>query len=174
MICLKTPLKEENLKNLQAGDEVLINGIIYTARDEAHRRFVETLKRKEKLPVDLEGCILFYAGPAPARPGRAIGSIGPTTSGRLDIHTPLLLAQGLKGMIGKGKRSNEVKEAIKKHKAVYFIAIGGAAALLSQFIKKAKVVAYEDLGPEAVYELEVENFPVIVGIDLQGNDVYER
>lgn len=174
MISVVTPLKEKDLKNLRAGDEVLISGLIYTARDEAHQRFVEALKRKEKLPVELEGNIIFYAGPTPAKAGKVVGSIGPTTSGRLDVYTPLLLELGLKGMIGKGKRSLKVKEAIEKYGAVYFIAIGGAAAFLSQFVKKAEVVAYEDLGPEAVYKLEVENFPVIVGIDLQGNDVYER
>ncbi|MDP3013463.1 MAG: Fe-S-containing hydro-lyase [Candidatus Subteraquimicrobiales bacterium] len=174
MISVVTPLKEKDLKNLSAGDEVLISGLIYTARDEAHQRFVEALKRKEKLPLKLEGQILFYASPTPAKTGKVVGSIGPTTSGRLDVYTPLLLELGLKGMIGKGKRSLKVKEAIKKYRAVYFIAIGGAAAFLSQFVKKAEVVAYEDLGPEAVYKLEVKDFPVIVGIDTLGNDIYER
>ena len=166
------PLNYEIIDQLRIGDEVLLNGKIYTARDEAHNRFIKLLNKNKKLPIDLRWQVIYYAGPTPAIPGRIIGSCGPTTSSRMDPFTPKILSCGLKGMIGKGKRSEEVKEAIKKYRAVYFVAIGGAGAYLSERIKKAKVVLYEDLGPEAVFELEVEDFPVIVGIDSSGNDIY--
>ncbi|MDO8886424.1 Fe-S-containing hydro-lyase [Candidatus Oleimmundimicrobium sp.] len=172
MIKINTPLNNETICSLSAGDKVLISGVVYTARDKAHERFIEVLKKRDKLPVNLEGQVLFYAGPAPAKPGKVIGSIGPTTSGRMDLFTPYLLSCGLKGMIGKGSRSESVKKAIRENKAVYFVATGGIAALLSKHIKRAKIIAYEDLGPEAVYELELENFPVVVGVDCRGKDFY--
>jgi fumarate hydratase subunit beta len=170
---VKTPLTEETVKGLKAGDRVLLNGIIYTGRDAAHKRLMEMLERGEKLPLELEGQVIYYVGPCPAKPGRVIGSAGPTTSGRMDPYTPRLLEKGLKGMIGKGLRSKEVVEAIKKHRAVYFAAIGGAGALLAESIKGAEVLAFEDLGPEAIYRLRVENFPVTVVIDCEGNDLYK-
>lgn len=170
---VKTPLTEETVKGLKAGDRVLLNGIIYTGRDAAHKRLIEMLEKGEKLPLELEGQIIYYVGPCPAKPGRVIGSAGPTTSGRMDAYTPQLLERGLKGMIGKGIRNNEVVDAIKKNKAVYFAAIGGAGALLAESIKEAKVLAFEDLGPEAIYQLKVENFPVTVIIDSEGNDLYK-
>lgn len=169
-----SPLDDKTIENLHSGDQVLISGIIYVARDAAHKRMVEVLERGEKLPFDLQGQTLYYMGPSPAPQGRVIGSAGPTTSGRMDIYTPRLLAAGVKGMIGKGSRSFEVKEAIKKHRAVYFAATGGAGALLSRCIKKAEVVAYEDLGPEAVRRLEVEEFPATVINDIWGGDLYEE
>ncbi len=170
---LTTPLTEEDIRNLRAGESVLITGKIYTARDAAHKRFVETISRGEELPIKLEGAIIYYAGPCPAKPGQIIGSIGPTTSGRMDPYAPKLIQKGLKGMIGKGLRSDEVIEAIKKFNAIYFAAIGGAGALLSNRVKDSKVVAYEDLGTEAVRELVVEDFPAIVVIDSEGNDLYK-
>ena len=170
---VNTPLTEETVKGLKAGDRVLLNGIIYTGRDAAHKRLMEMLERGEKLPLELEGQVIYYVGPCPAKPGRVIGSAGPTTSGRMDPYTPRLLEKGLKGMIGKGLRSKEVVEAIKKHRAVYFAAIGGAGALLAESIKGAEVLAFEDLGPEAIYRLRVENFPVTVVIDCEGNDLYK-
>jgi len=170
---VNTPLTEETVKGLKAGDRVLLNGVIYTGRDAAHKRLIEMLEKGEKLPLELEGQIIYYVGPCPAKPGRVIGSAGPTTSGRMDAYTPQLLERGLKGMIGKGIRNNEVVDAIKKNKAVYFAAIGGAGALLAESIKEAKVLAFEDLGPEAIYQLKVENFPVTVIIDSEGNDLYK-
>ncbi len=172
MIKVNTPLDDRAILGLQAGDEVLISGVVYTARDKAHERFIETLEKGDILPFNLEGQVLFYAGPAPAKSGAIIGSIGPTTSYRMDSFTPTLLACGVKGMIGKGSRSEEVRKAIRKNKSVYFVATGGTAALLSQHVVKAKVIAYEDLGPEAVYELELKDFPVIVAIDYRGKDFY--
>ncbi len=169
---IRTPLTEEVVRSLKAGDNVLIDGVIYTGRDAAHKRLVDTMNRGEELPVDFDGQIIYYVGPCPAKPGKAIGSAGPTTSGRMDAYTPAMLDVGLKGMIGKGNRSKEVVEAMKAHGAVYLLAIGGAGALLAKRIKKADVVAYGDLGPEAIYRLEVEGFPVVVGIDAQGNDIY--
>jgi fumarate hydratase subunit beta len=163
---IKAPLTNKDVEALKAGDEVFIFGKIYTARDAAHKKF------KDKPPFDLQGQILFYASPTPAKPGTIIGSIGPTTSSRMDAFTPALLAKGLKAMIGKGERSKEVVEAMKKHKAVYLMVPGGVAALLSKYIKKAAVVAYPELGPEAVLELEVVDFPAIVAIDCQGNDLF--
>jgi len=168
------PLDRKTIKELTTGTPVLISGIIYTARDAAHKRFVEALKRKEELPFVLKGQTIYYTGPSPARPGRIIGSAGPTTSGRMDIYAPRLMSAGVKAMIGKGNRSSEVREAMQKHKAVYFIATGGAGALLAQSIKKATVIAYEDLGPEAVRMLTVDNLPAIVANDIYGNDLFEQ
>ncbi len=170
---ITTPLTTDVIESLSCGDKVLLNGIIYTGRDAAHKRLYEIIKKGEKLPFDLEGQIIYYVGPCPARPGTVIGSAGPTTSGRMDPYTPILLQHGLKGMIGKGLRSREVVEAIIKYKAVYFAAIGGAGALLADSIKEAEVLAFPDLGPEAIYKLKVENFPVVVVIDSKGNDLYK-
>lgn len=170
-ICL--PLREEMLSSLKAGDEVLLSGIIYTGRDAAHKRMIETIKENKPLPVDLRNQVIYYVGPCPAKPGEVIGSCGPTTSGRMDAYTPTILEQGLKGMIGKGERSQAVVESMKKNKAVYFTAIGGAGALLSNRVKEATVVAYEDLGAEAIYRLLVEDFPVVVTIDSLGNNLYD-
>lgn len=168
-----TPLTEEKVKELKAGDSVLISGTIYTARDAAHKRLVELLDKGEKLPIDVENSIIYYVGPTPAKPGQPIGSAGPTTSYRMDSYAPRLLDIGLKGMIGKGLRSKEVIESMKKNKAIYFAAIGGAAALMGKSIKKAELVAYEDLGSEAIRKLEVEDLPVVVVIDSEGNNLYE-
>jgi fumarate hydratase subunit beta len=174
MVIVETPLKGADVEKLKVGDRVVLNGFIYTARDKTHQRIADFLKTAKKLPFDPEGQVIFYTGPTPAKPGRIIGSIGPTTSGRMDAYTPLLLEQGLKGMIGKGDRSEEVRKAIKNHKAIYFAATGGAAALLSQYVVQAEVYAFEDLGPEAIYKLEVKNFPVIVAIDSSGRDLYKE
>lgn len=173
-IKIKTPLSDEDVQNLKIGDSILITGKIYTARDAAHKRLIDLIEKGESLPLDLKGQIIYYVGPAPAKPGYVIGPAGPTTSGRCDPYTPALLALGLKGMIGKGVRSKEVREAMEKHKAVYLAATGGAAALISKNIKAVKIIAYEDLGPEAIRELEVENFPVIVANDAHGGDLYEE
>jgi fumarate hydratase subunit beta len=162
----------EIVKKLKAGEEVLLTGRMYTARDAAHKRLIDLLDKGEPLPIDLDGACIYYVGPSPARPGNVIGSAGPTTSGRVDPYTPRLLEQGLKLMIGKGKRNDAVKEAIKKHGAAYLAATGGAAALLADRIKAAKVVAYEDLGPEAIRELTVEDFPAVVVNDASGGDAY--
>jgi fumarate hydratase subunit beta len=170
---LTTPLTDASVEKLHAGDTVEITGTIYVARDAAHKKMVDALDRGEKLPVDLTGQIVYYMGPSPTKPGQVIGSAGPTTSGRMDAYAPRLMEIGLKGMIGKGLRAAPVKDAIKKHKAVYFAATGGAAALISQRIKKAQVMAYEDLGAEALQKLEVEDFPVIVVNDIFGGDAYE-
>ncbi|HJB35645.1 MAG TPA: Fe-S-containing hydro-lyase [Candidatus Blautia merdipullorum] len=167
-------LNREEVKTLRAGDYVYISGTIYTARDAAHLRMFQTLDRGEELPIKLEGNVIYYMGPTPARPGRPIGSAGPTTASRMDKYTPRLLDLGLTGMIGKGKRKPEVTEAIVRNGAVFFAAVGGAGALLSKCIKKAEVIAYEDLGTEAIRKLEVENLPVIVVIDSQGNNLYEQ
>lgn len=171
-ICLSTPISDEALRTLKTGDKVLISGTIYTARDAAHKRLTDLLKRGDKLPVDLQGQIIYYSGPTPKKPGMVIGSAGPTTSYRMDPYTPRLIENGLKGMIGKGPRGNAVIGAIKKYKAAYFAATGGAAALLSKTVKTCQVVAYEDLGPEAIHKLEVEDFPAIVINDIEGNDLY--
>jgi len=173
-INIESPLDEETVKKLKAGDQVFISGVIYTARDAAHKRLVEALDKGEKLPFDLTNQTVYYMGPSPAKPGQVIGSAGPTTSGRMDSYAPRLMAAGLKGMIGKGNRSQAVKDAIKKYKAVYFAAIGGAGALISKSIKRAEVIAYEDLGAEAIRRLEVENFPVTVINDIYGGDLYEQ
>ncbi|MGG7163021.1 Fe-S-containing hydro-lyase [Clostridium ihumii] len=167
------PLTEEKVKDLKAGDSVLLSGVIYTGRDAAHKRFVELLEKGEKLPIDVKDSLIYYVGPTPAKPGMAIGSAGPTTSYRMDAYTPALLDQGLKGMVGKGLRSKEVIESMKKNKAVYFAAIGGAAALMAKCVKKAEIVTYEDLGAEAVRRLEVEDLPLVVVIDSEGNNLYE-
>lgn len=170
---INTPLKEEEIEELKAGDFVFITGTIYTARDAAHKRMYETLRKKEELPIELKNNIIYYMGPSPAREGKPIGSAGPTTASRMDKYTPALLDLGLVGMIGKGKRSKEVIDAMIRNRAVYFAAVGGAGAILSQRIKKAQVIAYDDLGTEAIRQLEVENFPVIVVIDSKGNNLYE-
>lgn len=170
---IHTPLTESEVKNLKAGDYVYITGTIYTARDAAHKRMQEALELGEELPINMENTILYYMGPSPAREGRPIGSAGPTTASRMDKYTPRLLDLGLKGMIGKGKRSREVLDAIVRNGAVYFAAVGGAGALLSKAITASTVVAYEDLGTEAIRKLEVENFPVIVVADAEGNNLYE-
>ncbi|MHB9124318.1 MAG: Fe-S-containing hydro-lyase [Armatimonadota bacterium] len=172
MIRITTPL--EDVSSLRAGDSLLLSGVVYTARDAAHKRLYELLEAGEPLPVDLRGQVIYYVGPTPASPGRVIGSAGPTTSGRMDAYTPALLAYGVKGMIGKGSRSPEVKEAIVKYGAVYFGATGGAGALLAERIVKAEVAAYEDLGPEAIYRLVVRDFPVVVKNDSHGGDLYEQ
>ena len=171
-IRLKTPLSDEDVKRLKIGDRILINGVIYTGRDAAHKRLFDLLKGGKDLPFDIKGQIIYYVGPTPAKPGQALGSAGPTTSYRMDAYSPSLIERGLKGMIGKGMRSEAVKEAMKKYKAVYFAATGGAGALLAKRVKKAEVVAYEDLGPEAIRRLEVEDLPVIVVNDVSGNDLY--
>lgn len=170
---LRTPLSEEAIASLRAGDQVLLTGVLLTGRDAAHKRFAEALDRGEPLPVALAGQVLYYVGPSPARPGTPIGAAGPTTAGRMDSYTPRLLALGLKATIGKGKRSAEVREALRRHNAVYFGAIGGLGALLARQIRRAEVVAYPDLGAEAVYRLEVEDFPLVVLDDTQGGDLYE-
>lgn len=168
------PLDDETVQKLHAGDRVTITGVIYTARDAAHKRMVEALERGEAPPIPLEGQIIYYMGPSPARPGRPIGSAGPTTSGRMDPYVPALLARGLKGMIGKGNRSRQVKEAMVQYGAVYLGATGGAGALIARTIVKAEVVAYEDLGAEAIRRLEVEDFPAVVVNDMYGRDLYEE
>lgn len=172
-ISITTPLSREQARSLKAGDSCLISGVIYTARDAAHKRLCELAAQGKELPLDLKDAVIYYVGPTPAKPGDAIGSAGPTTSYRMDAYSPLLISLGETGMIGKGKRGPEVIQAMKDHGAVYFGAIGGCGALLSQCIKKAEVIAYEDLGAEAIRRLEVENFPVIVVIDSQGNNLYE-
>jgi len=173
-IRLRTPLKDADVEKLRAGDNVLITGVILTGRDAAHKRLFDLVQAGKPLPVDIRGQIIYYVGPAPAKPGHPIGSAGPTTSGRMDAYSPKLMEIGLKGMIGKGMRKKEVVEAMKKYKAVYFAATGGAGALLAKAIKKAEVVAYEDLGPEAINRLEVEDFPVVVVNDTLGNDLYKQ
>ena len=170
---ITTPLTHEKVQPLRAGDSVLITGTIYTARDAAHKRLCELVEKGEPLPFDVKDSIIYYVGPTPAKPGMAIGSAGPTTSYRMDAYSPTLIAQGETGMIGKGKRGPDVIEAMKKYGAVYFAAIGGAGALLSKCIKSAEIIAYEDLGAEAIRRLEVENLPVIVVIDSLGNNLYE-
>lgn len=170
---IKAPLIKDEIKNLNAGDYVYITGIIYTARDAAHKRMYEALNNKNELPIELKDNVIYYMGPSPAREGRPIGSAGPTTASRMDKYTPDMLDLGLKGMIGKGKRSKDVIDAIVRNEAVYFAAVGGAGALLSKCIKKSEVVAYDDLGTEAIRKLYVEDFPVIVVIDSRGNNLYE-
>lgn len=170
---ITTPLTKDKVSELKAGDFVYITGLIYTARDAAHKRMYEALINGEDLPFSLEDNVIYYMGPTPAREGQVIGSAGPTTSSRMDKYTPLLLDEGLRGMIGKGYRNKKVVDAIIKNKAVYYAAIGGAGALLSKCIKESKVIAYDDLGTEAVHQLYVENFPVIVVIDSEGNNLYE-
>jgi fumarate hydratase subunit beta len=173
-IRIEAPFTRERLASLRAGDYVLLSGVIYTARDAAHKRIVEAIAEGKEPPFPLENAIIYYVGPTPAREGHAIGSAGPTTSYRMDAYAPTLLDLGETGMIGKGQRNEAVKEAIVRNGAVYFAAIGGAAALISKSIKKAEVIAYDDLGAEAVSRLEVEDMPVIVAIDSTGNDLYQR
>lgn len=170
---ISAPVSPEDRKSLKAGDYVYLTGTIYTARDAAHKRMQEALDEGKPLPVELEGNVIYYMGPSPAREGRPIGSAGPTTASRMDKYTPALLDLGLGAMIGKGKRTKAVQEAIVRNSCVYFAAVGGAGALLSQRIKASQVVAYDDLGTEAIRKLEVEDFPVIVVIDSQGNNLYE-
>lgn len=170
---IKAPLENETINNLKAGEYVYISGIIYTARDAAHKRMYEALENNKELPIKLENNIIYYMGPSPAREGRVIGSAGPTTASRMDKYTPTMLDLGLKGMIGKGKRSKDVIESIKKNKAVYFAAVGGAGALLSKCIIESEVIAYDDLGTEAIRKLKVEKLPAIVVIDKDGNNLYD-
>lgn len=170
---IKSPIDKETAKELRAGDYVYLTGMIYTARDAAHKRMYEALEKGEELPLEMKDNVIYYMGPSPAREGRPIGSAGPTTASRMDKYAPALLDLGLTGMIGKGKRSETVKEAIIRNGAVYFAAVGGAGALLAGSIKASEVIAYDDLGTEAVRKLEVENFPVIVVIDSTGQDLYE-
>lgn len=170
---ITVPLTEEDVISLRAGDYVYLTGTIYTARDAAHKRMYESLEAQEPLPLDVKDNVIYYMGPSPAREGRPVGSAGPTTASRMDKYAPVLLDMGLKGMIGKGKRNPAVKDAIRRNKAVYFAAIGGAGALLSRSITDSCVIAYDDLGPEAIHRLEVKDFPVIVVVDAQGNDLYE-
>jgi len=171
---MTTPLSEEDLGKLKIGDKVLLNGVIYTGRDAAHKRLFDLIQQGKELPIDVRGQVIYYVGPSPAKPGQAIGSAGPTTSYRMDTFSPKLMELGLKGMIGKGNRSKEVVEAMKKYKAIYFGATGGAGALIARSIKKSEIVAYEDLGPEAIRRLEVEDFPAVVINDTKGNDLYEE
>lgn len=171
---LTLPITKEQAKELKMGDSVLISGKIITGRDAAHKRFFELTEKGEELPVDVKDRFIYYVGPAPAKPGCAVGPAGPTSSYRMDKYTPMLLERGLRGMIGKGKRSKEVIESMKEHGAVYFAAIGGAAALISKSIKEKKVLCYEDLGTESVCEYTVEDFPCIVAIDAYGRDIYDK
>ncbi len=171
---IRTPLDSACIRSLHAGDTVLLDGIIYTARDQAHRQLNKSITQKKKLPIPLKNQIIYYCGPTPTPKNKIIGSCGPTTSARMDRFTENLLKVGLKGMIGKGKRSPWLRRAIKRHKAVYFLTVGGAGALLATKVKKAQVMAYRKSGPEAIYRLEVENFPLIVGIDSQGKDIFEK
>ena len=170
---IQTPLTREDVRTLKAGDSCLITGVIYTARDAAHKRLCELLDKGQPLPVDMENAIIYFVGPTPAKPGQAIGSAGPTTAYRMDAYSPILIREGLTGMIGKGKRGPEVIEAMKECGCVYFGAIGGAGALLSSCVKKAEIIAYEDLGAEAIRRLEIEDLPVTVIIDAEGNNLYE-
>lgn len=172
MIHVEAPLKGVQILQLKAGDRVLLSGTVYTARDAAHQRMQEQIQRGEALPFPLENQVIYYVGPTPAPPGKVIGSAGPTTSGRMDAFTPLLLRQGIRGMIGKGGRSPEVMEAIKKVRAVYFAAVGGAGALIARSIQEAEVIAYDDLGTEAVRRLRVENLPLVVAVDSRGDNYY--
>ena len=170
---ITTPLTADTVKNLRAGDVVRITGPVYTARDAAHKRMTEALVAGKPLPFDINGQVVYYVGPSPTKPGEVVGSAGPTTSGRMDKYTPTLIEKGMRGMIGKGSRSKEVIDACVKYGAVYFVAVGGAAAVISQSIKGEEMIAYEDLGPEAIRRYEVEDFPAIVCIDAEGNDFYK-
>jgi len=168
------PLTDEVLQGLKAGDNILLTGVMYVGRDVAHKRLIEALEQGKPLPFDIRGQTVYFMGPSPAKPGQPIGSAGPTTSGRMDSYSPRLIAEGLKGMIGKGMRSQVVKDTMKKYKAVYFAAIGGTGALISKSIKKSEVIAYEELGAEAILRLEVEDFPVTVVNDIHGGDLYQE
>ncbi|MFH1413246.1 MAG: FumA C-terminus/TtdB family hydratase beta subunit [Candidatus Omnitrophota bacterium] len=170
---IRTPLEKRQIQKLKVGDEVLLTGVIYTARDQAHKRLNDAIKKGKKIPVVLGNQIIYYCGPTATLRGKAIGSCGPTTSSRMDEFTPLLLSKGLRGMIGKGKRSQEVIRAIKKHKAVYFLAYAGCGALISKFIQRVRPMAYKDLGPEAIYRLDVKNLPLIVAVDGKGRNIYK-
>jgi len=172
-IDLKTPLENATIEKLKAGDKVRISGVLYTARDAAHKRLIEMVEAGNNLPFDVKGQLLYYVGPTPAKPGQVIGSAGPTTSYRMDTYAPTLIKMGLKGTIGKGSRSKEVIEAMKKYKAVYFAVVGGAAALIAKTIKKVEIIAFDDLGTEAIRKMEVENFPAIVVNDTKGGDLYD-
>ena len=171
---ITSPLDIKTRKKLKRGEEALLSGTLYTARDEAHRRLCLLIKKKKKLPFDLRNAVIYYTGPTPAKGKFRVGSCGPTTSSRMDSFTPPLLKKGLAGMLGKGKRTRDVREHIKKYKAVYFLAIGGAGAYLSERVVNAKIIAFKDLGTESIYKLEVKDFPVIVGIDARGKDVYRK
>ena len=171
---IKTPLTDEVVSKLKSGDSVLITGVMYTGRDAAHKRMIDALNKGEKLPFDIQGQIIYYVGPSPAKPGKSIGSAGPTTSYRMDAYAPTLIKLGLKGMIGKGWRAKDVIDACIKYKAIYFGATGGAGALIARAIKKADIIAYDDLGPEAVRRIEVVDFPAIVINDAFGNDLYVK
>ncbi len=171
---ITTPLNDETIASLKAGDQVLLTGVVYTARDAAHKRLIALIKEGKDLPIDLQGQVIYYVGPAPAKPGDPIGSAGPTTSMRMDPYAPTLMEHGMKGMIGKGMRSKEVRDAMVRRRAVYFAAVGGAAALVAKRIKSAEVVAYEDLGPEAIRKLYVEDLPLFVIDDIYGDDLYEQ
>ena len=171
---ITSPISPDVIEKLTVGTQVLISGVIYVARDAAHQRLIQAREKGEKLPFNLEGQTLYYMGPAPARPGQVIGSCGPTTSSRMDIYTPTLIAAGLRAMIGKGDRSPAVKEAIRERRAIYFVTIGGAGALLAKTVKQAEVIAYEDLGTEAILRLDVEDFPAIVANDIYGEDLFEQ
>lgn len=174
IIKIITPLSEDIVKDLKSGDLVSISGTLYTARDTAHKRLIDLLDKGKDLPFDIKDQIIYYVGPSPAKPGAIIGSAGPTTSYRMDPYAPRLMEAGMKGMIGKGARSQSVIDAMVKHKSIYFAAIGGAAALIARSIKKVEIVAYEDLGPEAIRKMEVENFQAIVVNDINGNDAYKE
>ena len=171
---ITSPIDAKTIEKLTVGTQVLISGVVYTARDAAHHRLTQSLDKGERLPVNLRGQTIYYVGPTPARPGQVIGSAGPTTSSRMDMYTPRLIAAGIRAMIGKGNRSPAVRESLQKHKAIYLVAIGGTGALLAQCIKRAEVVAYEDLGTEAIRKLTVENFPAIVANDIYGEDIFEQ
>ena len=172
-VILKAPFTDDKIKSLKAGDMVYISGTVYTGRDAAHKRLAEMIERGEKMPFDFEGQAIYYAGPCPAKPGKPIGSVGPTTGGRMDAYSPLLIQKGLRVMIGKGSRSKEVIDALKEHTGVYFAAIGGAAALMARCVVNSEVIAFDELGTEAIRKLQVDQLPVIVAIDSEGNDSYE-
>ncbi len=174
VIKITTPLSDEVVSSLKSGDQVSINGILYTARDAAHKRLIDLLDKGKKLPFDIKGQIIYYVGPTPAKPGAIIGSAGPTTSYRMDPYAPRLMEVGMKGMIGKGNRTQSVIDAMVKHKSIYFAAIGGAGALVARSIKKVEIIAYDDLGPEAIRKMEVEDFQAVVVNDTYGNDVYKE
>jgi|TARA_Y100000294_G_scaffold34258_1_gene29868 fumarate hydratase subunit beta len=174
VIKITTPLSDEVVNSLKSGDQVSINGILYTARDAAHKRLIDLLDKGEKLPFDVKGQIIYYVGPTPPKPGAIIGSAGPTTSYRMDPYAPRLMEIGMKGMIGKGNRDKSVIDAMVKYKSIYFAAIGGAGALVARSIKKVEIIAYEDLGPEAIRKMEVEDFQAVVVNDISGNDVYKE
>ena len=171
---ITSPFNDKTIADLKAGDQVLISGVMYVGRDAAHKRLVETMNKGEKMPFDVKGQVIYYMGPSPTKPGNVIGSAGPTTSGRMDAYTPRMLEAGLKGMVGKGLRTKDVKDAIKKYKAVYLAGVGGAAALIAKRIVKSEIIAYEELGPEALLRIEVKDFPAIVINDMYGGDLYEE